>query len=82
MLIVTELSANLRQRLPETYPILAASNLSVHPVVRRVVLSGSRGLRGGYRPDSDIDLSLLVDSAELSRATDRGVFLREATRGG
>jgi predicted nucleotidyltransferase len=77
MLIATKLSETLGQRLPDAFRILAASNLSVHPAVYRVVLTGSRGLRGGYRPDSDIDLSLLVDSERLPRATERGMFLRE-----
>jgi hypothetical protein len=47
--------------LPETYALLRSSNLTVHPLVSRVTLHGSRGLAGGYRPDSDIDLSLIVD---------------------
>ncbi|HEY3473871.1 MAG TPA: nucleotidyltransferase domain-containing protein [Anaerolineales bacterium] len=38
-----------------------SSNLTVHGGVSRVVLHGSRGPRGGYRSDSDIDLSLIVD---------------------
>jgi hypothetical protein len=36
----------------------------VHPSVSRVVLHGSRGLAGGHRTDSDIDLSLIVDSPQ------------------
>ncbi len=47
--------------LPETYALLLSSNLTVHPLVSRVTLHGSRGLAGGYRPDSDIDLSLIVE---------------------
>lgn len=47
--------------LPETYTLLASANLIVHPLVSAVVLHGSRGPGGGFRPDSDIDLSLLVD---------------------
>ena len=46
--------------LPETHALLASSNLTVHPSVARVILHGSRGLAGGYRPDSDIDLSLII----------------------
>jgi hypothetical protein len=41
--------------------LLETSNLTLHPAVSRVVLHGSRGPAGGYRPDSDIDLSLIVD---------------------
>lgn len=47
--------------LPDTHALLASANLVVHPSVARLVLHGSRGLAGGHRPDSDIDLSLIVD---------------------
>ncbi|HSB00090.1 MAG TPA: nucleotidyltransferase domain-containing protein [Anaerolineales bacterium] len=47
--------------LPQTYALILSTNLTVHPAVARVILHGSRGLAGGYRPDSDIDLSLIVD---------------------
>lgn len=46
--------------LPATYALLKAAHLTVHSSVCRVVLHGSRGLAGGYRPDSDLDLSLIV----------------------
>jgi hypothetical protein len=49
------------QRLPATHALLQTVNLVVHPNVARIVLHGSRGLVGGARPDSDIDLSLIVD---------------------
>ncbi len=55
----------LQTRLPQTYSILSAANLTLHPRVARVVLHGSRGLRGSVRPDSDIDLSLLVETADI-----------------
>jgi predicted nucleotidyltransferase len=51
----------LARRLPATAALLAAANLTVHERVSRVVLHGSRGLAGGYRPDSDVDLSLIVE---------------------
>ena len=50
--------------LPETYALITLSNLTVHPSVSRVILHGSRGLAGGYRSDSDIDLSLIVDTPQ------------------
>jgi hypothetical protein len=50
--------------LPEAYALIRSSNLTVHPHVSRVILHGSRGLAGGYRPDSDIDLSLIVDTPQ------------------
>ncbi|HLO27664.1 MAG TPA: nucleotidyltransferase domain-containing protein [Anaerolineales bacterium] len=52
--------------LPETYTLLMSSNLTVHPSVSRLILHGSRGLAGGFRPDSDLDLSLIVDTAVRS----------------
>lgn len=54
-------SPALVQYLPETCTLLQSANLVVHPTVVRIVLHGSRGLGGGARPDSDIDLSLIVD---------------------
>lgn len=55
------LSPALAQHLPETHALLQAANLTLHPGVARVILHGSRGLAGGARPESDIDLSLIVD---------------------
>jgi len=54
-------STALRQRLPATHVLLQTANLVVHPRVARIILHGSRGLAGGARSDSDIDLSLIVD---------------------
>jgi hypothetical protein len=51
----------LAQQLPVTYALLQTANLVVHPYVARIVLHGSRGLAGGARPNSDIDLSLIVE---------------------
>ncbi len=52
--------------LPETYALLLSSNLTVHPLVSRLILHGSRGLAGGYRPDSDVDLSLIIERPQGS----------------
>ncbi len=60
-----QLARALCDELPETYRLLAAANLTLHPAVTRVVLSGSRGPAGGARADSDIDLTLLVDTGGL-----------------
>lgn len=59
------LARTLRAELPETYRLLASANLTLHPAVTRVVLSGSRGPAGGARADSDVDLTLIVDSGGL-----------------
>jgi hypothetical protein len=50
--------------LPDTYSLLSAANLMVHPCVSQIVLHGSRGPAQGCRPDSDIDLSLIVKVPE------------------
>ncbi|MCC6802078.1 MAG: hypothetical protein IT319_04260 [Anaerolineae bacterium] len=55
----------LETLLPETHVILAHANLVVHDAVCGVNLEGSRGLAGGNRPDSDVDLTLIVDAALL-----------------
>ncbi|RKD32454.1 hypothetical protein [Thermohalobacter berrensis] len=58
---IIKINEEIKDRLPKTYEILKNSNLTVHPYVYKVILTGSRGLRGNYRDNSDIDLSLLVD---------------------
>ncbi len=51
----------LEKELPETFELLKSSKLVVHPKVHKITLHGSRGLLGGYRYDSDIDLCLVTD---------------------
>jgi predicted nucleotidyltransferase len=75
--ISEQIPEHLKGLLPETYQILVASGLTVHDSVRSVVLSGSRGPKGGFRHDSDIDLSLLVGGDVLNSANDRGRLLEE-----
>lgn len=55
----------LAASLPDTHRLLCSANLVVHPTVSRVVLHGSRGLAGSWRPDSDIDLSLIVEMPDI-----------------
>ncbi len=64
----TELDPDFAARLPDTPARLREGGLVVHPAVAKVVLHGSRGLAGGSRPDSDLDLSLLVDAPPMARA--------------
>jgi hypothetical protein len=54
------------ERLPDTFGLLNRANFTLHPAVNRVILHGSRGLAGGSRPDSDVDLSLIVDTGDLA----------------
>jgi len=65
------------ESLPETWEILRTSGLTVHDAVYGVALEGSRGLKGGSRPDSDVDLSLLVDTLILASTADTGALLTD-----
>ncbi len=69
-------SPALAQQLPVTYALLQAANLVVHPSVARIILHGSRGLAGGARLDSDLDLSLIVDMPAELGALEFESFLR------
>jgi hypothetical protein len=62
---ITVFAPELSRLLPETDALLQAAHLVVHPAVERVALTGSRGIGGSPRPDSDVDLSLVVDRAVL-----------------
>jgi hypothetical protein len=57
---LTAFTSGLERRLPRTHELLRTARLTLHPAVERVVLSGSRGIGGRPRPDSDLDLSLVV----------------------
>jgi hypothetical protein len=56
--------ASLAESLPETYALIMSANLMVHPSVSRLTLHGSRGLAGGYRRNSDLDVSLIVEASQ------------------
>ncbi len=60
MIEVKQFDPYFATRLPVTSSILESANLVVHPLVTQITLHGSRGLAQNYRPNSDIDLSLLV----------------------
>lgn len=60
-----EINHKIKEKLPVTYRIFESSTLVVHPYVYKVMLTGSRGLAGNYREDSDIDLSLLVERSRI-----------------
>jgi hypothetical protein len=53
---------------------MLSATLPVHPRVARTILHCSRGLKGGFRSDSDVDLSLIVD---LPRDVNTDVSLPE-----
>jgi hypothetical protein len=73
---IREFAPRLADCLPETHHLLMKANLYVHPAVTRIVLHGSRGLAGGFRPDSDLDLSLIVGSGAPSGGTPPGDLLK------
>ena len=64
LLKISKFLPELAVSLSDTHGLLLEGNLVVHPFVSRVVLHGSRGPAGGWRPNSDIDLSLIVDMPE------------------
>ncbi len=81
MLTITEFLPDLAALLPETQAILANANLTIHDAVIGVNLEGSRGLAGDCRPDSDVDLTLIVDAGKLPISEpDRADRLRAVLR--
>jgi hypothetical protein len=75
--VVLEFNPRLASCLPATHALLKASNLVLHPAVSGFILHGSRGLAGGCRPDSDIDLSLIVDVCQGAPKSQLEMFLRD-----
>lgn len=67
----------LKILLPEAYEILRSSQLTVHPFVYKVVLTGSRGLAGNYKEHSDIDLSLMAEIDQLRNSENEEIILNE-----
>ncbi len=74
---LTEFESSVATEFPETYRLLKVCNLTIHPQVFRITLHGSRGLAGGCRPDSDIDLCLLVETSEVSGRQELAGLLEE-----
>lgn len=77
MIRVAEFEPQLASLLPATHTLLESANLTIHATVSRVILHGSRGPAGGFRPDSDIDLSLIVDARPLPAQSDLDVLLHD-----
>lgn len=77
MIVVSELESQFAALLPDTHALLRDAHLTVHAGVSRITLHGSRGLQGGYRPDSDVDMCLLVNAGALTDESALDRFLRE-----
>ena len=74
-----EFSSQLKELLPATYELLVSSNLVIHESVNSIILHGSRGIKGAARPVSDVDLSLVIDTATVSAQPDITAFLHEVS---
>jgi hypothetical protein len=78
MIEINEFDPTFAVCLPETLRILESNGLKVHPAVSQITLHGSRGLARNPRPESDLDLSLLVSfSAPPAIDDGLGKYLRE-----
>ena len=77
MIEITHFNPALAKYLPETNTLLLDAGLCVHDAIDRITMHGSRGPQGGARPNSDIDLCLVVNDRSLGIASDRKALLRE-----
>jgi hypothetical protein len=76
VIAVTDLKAELAALCPETARRLRDAAFTVHPRVVAITLHGSRGPRGGYRPDSDVDMCLIVDNEGVTEHSELAALLR------
>ena len=67
----------LQSTLPETHALLLRGPLVIHDAIRSLTLHGSRGLGGHPRPDSDMDLALIVDEKRLGGDVEPESLLRD-----
>jgi hypothetical protein len=70
----------LQSLLPETHALLLGGPLVIHDAIRSITLHGSRGLGGYPRPDSDIDLALIVDEKRLCGHVEPESLLRDVLK--
>ena len=75
---ITSFEPHLAALCPETARILLTARLTVHPRVTAITLHGSRGPAGGYRPDSDVDLCLIVETTGVTERVELATLLRSA----
>ena len=67
MSAITQFKDEFAAQFPDVRDILAKANLVADARVYKIVLHGSRGPAGGSRPDSDLDLTFIVDDSGLER---------------
>jgi len=77
---IEQFDPQLQIARPDTADLLRSAQLTGHPAVSLITLHGSRGLAGGHRPDSDVDLCLVVDAEQLAGAPDPAAFLDQILR--
>lgn len=76
LIAITAFEPQLSAVCPETAHILRNAALTVHPRVTAVTLHGSRGPRGDYRPDSDVDMCLIVNTEGVTERSELAALLR------
>ena len=76
MIEITHFNPVFVEQLPDTHTLLLDAGLRIHDAIDQITLHGSHGLQGGARPDSDIDLCLVVNDRKQNVAPDRDTFLR------
>jgi hypothetical protein len=76
VIAVTDFEPQLAALCPETARLLQDAALAVHPCVTAITLHGSRGPAGDYRPDSDVDMCLIVDTAGVTERAELAALLR------
>lgn len=67
---------SLAATCPDTDRILSDAGLTVHQRVVAITLHGSRGPRGDYRPGSDVDMCLIVDTMGVTERSELAALLR------
>lgn len=69
-MVVEQFDSSFEAMLPQTSRLLKDGRLVVDPRVSSIILYGSRGPAGGCRPDSDVNLCLVVDDSGLDRESE------------
>ena len=75
-ILVTDFEPHLANWCPETARLLHNAAFTVHPRVTAITLHGSRGPRGDYRPDSDVDMCLIVGTEGVTERSELAALLR------